>query len=330
MKLIDFPRPVPLTEYHATIDSVATRLLQGEGCISVYQVGGLSSPGISDIDLVAVYHDNAICRDDPRVALTPTQQYLFPHTVFGTSETLFHESQTYTFFHNYRHIKGEQLIDVSANNTSAACHRDPALVHQAANEYLVRMYVNLLVERTFGVCKVRNLLLNAKALLYDVQFLGIEENGLTRLIDQSIEWRTRWFLQPPPSQVVRAWHGRLWMVFHEFLESHFETSKFYLPDRAHRLGRSIQIRQGSVFKSAHRGIVFPWKTVQWLPSKQLPLAISALHRLGQFTVQIPYRSGRDVPPRIRDSFDYVQRVRTHNQRHLPKFMPLMSSLVLQA
>lgn len=319
MQLIEFPRSVPIEEYHAAIESVSSQLIRSDGCVSVYQIGGLSSPGISDIDLVAVYENERVCNLDPRRTLTSAQRYLFPHTVFAASRELFHESQRCVFFHNYRHLKGADILSEVSHAS------DDSMLHQSANEYLVRMYVNHMVERTFGVCKVRNMLLNAKALQYDIQFLGVEDSRLKSLISRIIDWRSNWFQSRPSDDEIKEWHKRFWTDFNSFLAIHFETSAFYLPETVHRMGRSIEIRKGNPFQSGYRGFKFPW-----MPAKGARQSISLLHRIGKFTVQIPYESGGNVPSCISESFDYVRRAKTYNETNLPHFMPLTTSLALQA
>ena len=321
MQLIEFPQAVPIDEYHTAIALVANRLMENAKCLAVYQVGGLSSPGISDIDLVAVYQDESACDDNPLGCLAKSHQYLFPHPVFATSKTLFEESQRCVFFHNYRHLRGEDLLSTITTSTP----KDVASVRQSANEYLVRMYVNHLVERTFGVCKVRNLLLNAKALLYDVEFLQIKDERLVGLIQQVIDWRVRWFESRPTDCEIKYWHGEFWESLDAFLRLHFASNDFFLPSGIHRIGRSIEIRQGNSFQGAYRGVTLPW-----MPARYARRLMSALHRVGKFTVQIPYEHGDKVPASIANSFDYVRRARTHNERNLPAFMPLTTSLTLQA
>ena len=48
MKLIDIPTKYNEDAYHIAIDNQVQALSKVEGVVSIYQIGGLSTPGISD------------------------------------------------------------------------------------------------------------------------------------------------------------------------------------------------------------------------------------------------------------------------------------------
>src|SRR3989344_869283 len=102
MRLTDFPRFVSITEYESAIEAMAGSLAKIPGVMTIYQIGGVSHPGISDIDLYAVFEDNAYCEIDPLQNLPNGYDYLFIHHIFGASAGNFAESQRYPFFHQYR------------------------------------------------------------------------------------------------------------------------------------------------------------------------------------------------------------------------------------
>ena len=116
MKLIEYPKKSDLSCYEQAITRVTDQLMQADtGCVAVYQVGGVGSPGISDIDLVAVFADETEFQINPISQLPENLKYLFSHNLFGSSKSLFRESHQFTFFHNYKHLAGESLLEEDRN-----------------------------------------------------------------------------------------------------------------------------------------------------------------------------------------------------------------------
>ena len=66
LTFIDYPKFVPRAEYDKAIDRMVEKLKKIQGIVSVYQIGSINDPGISDIDLVAVFEDKISCNIDPR------------------------------------------------------------------------------------------------------------------------------------------------------------------------------------------------------------------------------------------------------------------------
>ena len=113
----DYPYYVPLRIYENAIQGMVEKLRRQEEVISIFQIGSISHPGISDIDLVVVFKENGTFHLDPLEGLSKTERYLFIHTPFGVSKTDLKEAQRYTFFQNWRLLWGEKLIG-EGNNLS--------------------------------------------------------------------------------------------------------------------------------------------------------------------------------------------------------------------
>jgi len=90
--LVGWPRSFGIERYQEAATSYAVWLAQDPGVFSVYQVGDIGVPGLSDIDLVVVLDPNRVqgkeCRF--RIDFLPKDlQYLFMHDAVFLSESLF-------------------------------------------------------------------------------------------------------------------------------------------------------------------------------------------------------------------------------------------------
>ena len=199
--LTDYPQYVPYGIYERAINQMVERLIKYPGLLSIYQIGSISIPGISDIDMVAVFQDDAACDRNPLKELSRSERYLFVHGLYGVSTKHFHKAQCYTFFHNYNLLWGERLSFWGKNLSKKKIR---TLKIQIALEYLLKVYINITVERTYGIVKVRNLLLHTKALLYDLEFLGISSGRLYDLVEGMVTSRNNWFKSKPEKESVEV------------------------------------------------------------------------------------------------------------------------------
>lgn len=184
--LIDKPRYFPIEAYDKLIDKIVSRLSKQRCIKSIYQIGSISTPGISDIDLVCVFEDGAVFKEDIRKSLNKDEKYLLCHNLFGMYESNFIEAQKYTFFHNYKLLYGYNYNIESLNNDE--------LKHQIAMEFLTRFLFTLTSQIKLNVIKTRSLLLQVKALLYDLEFLGIHSGSFYNTIQDIINLRNEWFV----------------------------------------------------------------------------------------------------------------------------------------
>src|SRR5687768_9000780 len=103
------PRFVPPEDYHAAIERMKIHLAEIKSVRSVFKVGGISTPGVSDIDFYVVFHDNAEYKINPVLTLDSGDRYLFTHNLFGTSYSLAIKMERYTYFGKYDLIHGDPV-----------------------------------------------------------------------------------------------------------------------------------------------------------------------------------------------------------------------------
>lgn len=318
MYLTDFPRFVPVSAYDLAIERMVGKLRQQDGVVSIFRVGSINSPGISDIDILVVFEDGVKCSLNPLKDLSKIERYLFSHNLYGISKTNFFDAQRYTFFHEYNLLWGEQL---PFGQSDSSGEKMQALKTQTALEYLIKMFINTTVERTYSIVRVRGLLVLTRALLYDLEFLNISSGRLFDLIQTVILWRDHWFEEKPHKQKLKIWIHEFYEELTTFLETMLHTKMLYLPKWANlRVARNMTLVPSKKFGYTHKGMTLP-AGLGDLGRKYF----NTQHRFNTFQFQIPITTS-EIPCGLLKRFSFMRNIRKENDHDLPYFMPLTSSL----
>lgn len=318
MVLVDLPRRTESAAYEEALGRLTRRLAAHPGIRAVWQVGSVSAPGISDLDVVAVFEPDASYPEDPLKDLPPIDRYVFVHAPYAVTTEHWDEAARLTFFHNYRLLWGAG--DMGKLEPLPAEAR-AQLQRQVALEYLAQIFVSLSVEQTYGIVKVRNLFLHAKAMLYDCEFLGIERGPFRDAVDGLVRLRMDWFVNRPSLASVRAGILTLHRELGRQLADSLSQAAMYLPARPdHRLARHVRLVSDAKFEVKHSGWVLPA-----LLGRLGRRYFNAQHRLNRFEFHLPFRT--DTPPEvIANAFELRKRMQTINRARFPRFMTLASSL----
>ena len=134
------------------------------------------------------------------------------------------------------------------------------LQQQIALEYLIKMYQTLSIQITYKIIKLRYILLEVKALQYDLEFLNIKDGKLFKLINDCIEIRDQWF----DKQYDKKFLSNCIFKFHYELEN-FLKRKFLIEDtkiyfeaaKKYHSSRNISYVNKKDFGFIHSGIVLP-------------------------------------------------------------------------
>ena len=315
MKIIDLPMKYQINDYHDSIMSQVKALSDVSAVVSIYQIGGLSTPGISDIDLVVVFKDRFRYDVNPKIFNNSDGNYLFTHGLYGVSETNFKYSLKFTFFHNFKLLYGNEIKLKNSFKKS-----DQQIIkEQIALEFLVKMYINLAVQKKYNTIKLRSLFLHIKALPYDFEFLKINPEKLLNIIKEGINIRNNWLDGSVTKKNVVNWFKLFFKEYELFLIEFFKKYKMQSPFMNFKIAKNINIVNSEVFGFHKKGLVIP-DPYNILGSKYFNL----LNRLNNFHFKIPITN---ISSHIIDSyFNYVKEVSIYNKTYLPHFMPLTSSL----
>jgi hypothetical protein len=316
---IEHPTPVGRPAYEDAVRRMQERLVTQPGLKAVYQIGGVSTPGVSDIDMVVVFDDEATCPLDPLADLSADDRYLFIHSLYGSGASHFRAAQRHSFFHNYKLLWGTDLLDPAAVPAGEA---EARLKAQVALEYLLKMYISLVMQRVYHVFKVRSFFLHVKAIQYDLDFLGVDAGALYDLTQQFIRWRASWFDERPAPRELNTGLEAFFEALQGFLRAQLGRHHFYLPERRrYRLARCMWLEPGPDLGFRHEGTALPA-----VFSRLGSLYYKLQNRLNRFYFTCPVHD--DMPEVLAQRFALIDDMKRHNRRHLPHFETLSSSLHL--
>ncbi len=312
LQFTEFPVQIQKSEYDDSIERMCDRLLKTGVVKCIYQVGGVSDPGISDIDLYVVFRDGSKYLENPAANLPFPDSYLFSHKLFGAVETIATRVEQFTYFGNYRLVAGEKSDMTKVNFTQ---HDTGLIKKQIALEYLIKAWIAISIGLSSGIIKVRSFLLHAKAVQYDIDFLNIQNRELASIVQNIIGIRHLWFSQRPDEQeltkLVLDYARELSSAISEVSQKHH----FYLPRYAnHYISRNIQIKPSSSIQFARIGISIP---ASFLKAGKFFNKIQ--NRLNRYEVRLPVTC-ENIPEVIQQRFDFLSESFKQNTLSVPNFI----------
>jgi hypothetical protein len=317
MKLTGYPRELTREDYARAIDDVLCRLRAEPDVLAVYQVGGVRTPGISDVDLLVIFRDDSHYHMDPLAHLSADGRYVFDHGQFGMPARHFAGAVRFAFFHDYRLLYGQE--QQPAVPALEGAERD-IVNRQTALEYLLKMYVSMSVERCYGIIRVRNLLLLGRALRYDLEYVGIADGHVARLVDEVTRWREIWFSSRPGDADISRWFTDMYAELESLLLELLARTPLFVPEWAdRRIASNMELRQAARLGVEHYGVTLP-SILAGLGRRYFNLQ----HRFNRFTFHVPLTA--DASPVLRERHELIAGMGAYNRARLPHFMPSPSAL----
>lgn len=307
LQLIDIPKKVSLKDYDDAIDRMLYILESYDQIKTVYQVGSVKTPGISDIDLLVIFENESSLKENPRNRLTEEDKYLFSHDLFGVSIDKWPLIEKYNLYGNYKLLKGEELPIKKVDD-------NPILNQQLAIEYLLKAYVSLTLDLEYGILKLRNFLLHIKGIKLDLKLLNLEDKVLDSYVTEVINMRENWFNKRFSNKEITYLAYDLHRHLELFLGKYFSNRQIYFPrNYSGDLYRNIKIENGS-FSFKRKGKLYPKPLRLFVKSKK---AYNLLNRLNHFSFKVPYCSDQNVE--IENKIKYYQDYWKENQKNYPSF-----------
>ncbi len=317
-QITQIPQYIPRQDYMDLVDRIVSQFSEMPEVDSIYQVGSIKNPGISDLDIIVVFKDNEAVKLNYRASISEYEKQILTHGLFGTSVSLFQESMTYSVFSNYNKLyssKKSSLDKMPALRISAENKI------QIAMEYLLRMWITLVVQKSFMVFKLRSLLLEIKALSYDLELLGVKGGKLYEMVNEIIDLRNQWFRQSWGPDRICIWLESFIRVLREELQGYFKKFRFVIPYDHFKIARNIIIREGNELEYKVKGVSQLSHFYNILGSKYFSL----MNRLNTFQFYVP---SEIVLPRSSQykRFCYLHKHLIYNKMYLPHFGILGTSL----
>ncbi|RCT55354.1 hypothetical protein [Winogradskyella sp. KYW1333] len=315
LKFIDFPTFIEADKYDILKAKIVSDLKSKDVIKSIYQMGSVREPGISDLDIICVFKNGSSLDLDYRSTLSENEKAILTHGLFGIEKRFFAQSMNYGLVSNLNLLHGENL-----NYQNQDSQIDHAIKIQIAFEYLVKMFISLDVQVTLGIIKLRSFLLEARAIFFDLELLGVKEGKLYDCVETVIAYRKAWFEKDfdvsTLSELILLFHKELG----DFLKSECNAKNFYLPVPDVKLPLNYRILMAQKFYVKHKGIVLP-NLLSFLGRKYINLQT----RFNTFTYHIPFDLPKnDSAVEMRFKFyENLVKVNTSSYRH---FIPLTTSL----
>lgn len=280
--------------------------------LSIYQVGSIGTPGISDIDLLLVLHENLQTRYNPVKNLEFPGRYLFTHRLFGTVVPYALQLEPWAIFGNYRHLWGKEFDLVPFNHSD---QDRKILERQIALEYLLKAWISISSSISLRTVQVRNLLLHAKGILHDLRFLEITDLPLETLIHKMIVYRESWFANPLSPLELDELVDEYERCLKQALQVAISTYSFYLPENANlQIAKRIALYHDSDIKFIRNGFLLPS-----FSKKYRNIIRKVNGRLSHFSAGLPMVRN-EIPPILSHRFEYLREAFNYNDRHLPGFI----------
>ncbi len=297
--------------YEAAVQSMCLFLKSIPGIKSIYQVGGISDFGISDIDMLVIFDNGINYQGNPLQPQSHSvNRYLFTHRLFGTTENRIQDLDNFTRFGKYKLLHGHPFtfaVTLPENDVHI-------LEKQIALEYMIKAFISLHISMLFGQVKVRNLLLHVKALKLDMELLSIRQGQFYDLVNEFISMRKTWFQETPDARLLEIKILKLYHSFRALLESLLNQHPFYLPEKnAVSISRNIELKKDKGFYPPDFHI--PSFIQKLIPSNRRE---SVLNRIYRFCFRLPVM--HPVPEIIQQRFNYIHQGVEFNSSRLPWFL----------
>ena len=316
MKIIDKPKHLAPDNYAKCLKTVVARLQNSPEILSVYQIGGITTPGISDIDLVIICKDHAQIKSSFLNFQDASERYAFVHGIYGISSTLFDKAKDYTLYHNYPHLYGQ----VRSFENKLMPEEKKNLERQVALEFLAKMYVNLAVQSRYNTIKLRSFFLHIKGIMYDLAFLGKEKTPLADYTKELVEIREKWFTKRVSDPVLSDVFKKYTKLFSEAFAGILESETLYLPAAQNiSLSKNIDLTCSQSLGVTFRGIRLP----SLFAGSNFFFKIN--NRFSHFTIQLPFKNIDDVEL-LQKRYVLFKSLEDYRKEYIPYTLSLTSSL----
>jgi hypothetical protein len=302
--------------YEKVVDSLKTN--PAVKCICTF--GGVNQPGISDIDLLITFKKECCFSGDIISDLTERERLLFTHGVMALSEQHWFQNKSYAMWDNQKLIFGEQP---EGNDILVSNEELLALKKQTALEFLFTNYIDLTLQKEYGVIKLRDLLQHTKGLTYDLNYLNLNNTPIDKHIARAKEWIANWHLQKPGDVEIKKWFLGFYNSYSHFLKSIFEKDEIYLPTTVSRnFSKNIVLKSSSSITYSREGILFPSFIAPIGQKRYLKL----MNRLNKFEFSLP-DTDKCENSILEKRIQFFKEMKMYNQLHFPKLGLLTTSLM---
>lgn len=323
-QFLGIPKYVAPEVYENTIDKIVDSLKREDSIQTIYRLGNVNHPGISDIDIIVIFKDGSKCSLNPDEFLNLEDKYLVTHELFGASESQFRKVIQYSFWDNLNCICGEP-IDLGIKYVGLSEMEVVFYKKQIGLEFLQKNYIELCVQKKYGVIKLRSLVQEIKGVRYDLAFLNIKGLAINTCMDHFLNRLDHWFDTPFIAEEFSQWLDDYHKALEEAIVYVNNQSKvLWVPAEGDlSYGRNIVLKKGEQLQCKTSGIFLPSSFIS--NNKKV---YNAHLRMNRFEITMKYNS-EDGDGLNLKRFKAFEAHKLENQERYPYFGALMTSLASQ-
>jgi hypothetical protein len=317
MRFTDHPTPAPRSIYDEAVQGIIDRNQGLSGLKSIVQFGNITTPGISDLDLLFVFKSNQTCTATGLENLPPAHRNLFTHGIMAISEDQYTDNEYYTIWSEHHLVWGE---NPSATERKRNPAEDQSLKIQTAIEFLIANFIDIKIQKEYKIIKLRALLQHMKGILYDLEFLNDTHSVIHPHLLELKEMIKDWFAHTPSEKKLTDWFLSFEKLYDDYVHQVLLKHPLYLPSRdVFPISKNMTLQNSPAVDFERKGILLPG-----LLSSAGRNYVKLQHRFNQFVVSCPIT--HEASPIVKDRFDFLVRMKKYNRQYLPNFMTITTSI----
>ena len=323
-KFIGIPKYVNPEVYENTVVKIVDLLKKEHSVKAIYRLGNVNHPGISDLDIVVLFKDGSKCSLNPVDFLDSDDKYLLTHQLFGASEDQFKKVMTYSFWDNLKCIWGSP-IEFGSNQVNHTESELDFYKRQVGLEFLQKNYIELSVQRKYGVIKLRSIIQEIKGIRYDLAFLDVQGLEINKCMEHFLKRLDHWFESSFDPKEFSLWLDQYYKALEEcIIDVNARKNTLWVPKESElHYGRNVILKNGEQLNCKTSGIFIP--SVFIAKNKKV---YNAHQRLNRFEITMKY-SAEDKNGLNSKRFRAFETHKLENKNSFPHFGALVSSLVSQ-
>lgn len=318
--IINRPIAASLEDYQQVFDIIFNELDKSNTIKCIGTFGNINKPGISDIDIIVIFKSGTSYNVDLLSLLPEKLKHLFTHGVMALNEDHYLQNKKYTLWDNFQLVSGELPSQQNNDNDSSSIQE---IKIQTALEFMISNYIDLKIQKSYGIIKLRDLLQHTKGLKYDLEYLNINDSKLSYYINDINSWISNWFVHTPNDQEIKKWFNIFESDYDKILKDILSKYKIYLPKMdTYNYSRNNIFQFGKNLNFQRRGILAPRILISLLDKKYIRLQ----NHLNKFTFEFPFET-ENTPKILNERILFFNEMKKYNSVNYPKFASLITGLI---
>lgn len=304
--------------YDEALEIISSRLSEQPGVKAVYRFGNITVPGVSDLDILVVFENDAKSSLNGMEGLWERHTRLFTHGIMAIREDQFYSNMRYTIWSEPVLLKGSAP---EGNVPERTPEEEAAIKLQTGLEFLLAHYIDMAVQTEYRIFKLRAFLQHTKGLIMDLEFIGMPDSPIHPLVKEIREKSLHWFEKAVDNQFFDDWIIRFNKAYNTLCREIFNDHQVYLPgDGSYAIAKNIRLINQSTLAYHRKGILIP--DIGLLKEKKY---FKLLNKFNRFTIDAPITNS-PFHPILRDRFLFLREMKSHNRFNLPNFMTMTTAV----